>query len=126
MLTLSCLCLAGLLALMRFPPAGSGGFAAAVLILFLYGLAVAPAYYLPMSVFAVEFGGKRCGVLIGIIDAAGYGASMLYQFRGGAMVDQPGGWEKMLALLLVVAALAAATTASFAYQDSVAGKQLGL
>ena len=88
------------------------------MILFLYGLTVAPAYYLPMSVFSIEFGGAHCGVLIGLIDAAGYAAAMLYQFGGGAIVDRPGGWQNMLILLLAVSALATASTVWFARQDA--------
>lgn len=117
MLALTCLCLAGLLSLIYFPRAGAAGFAAATAILFFYGLSVAPAYYLPMSVYSIEFGGKHCGVLIGLIDAVGYGASMCYQFTGGAMVDQAGGWQKMLALLLALAVLATAATTWFAVKD---------
>lgn len=63
-----------------------------------------------MSVFSIEFGGKRCGVLIGLIDAAGYAAAMLYQFAGGAIIDRPGRWQNMLVLLMAVSALAAAST----------------
>ncbi|MDD5627537.1 MAG: MFS transporter [Elusimicrobia bacterium] len=125
MLLLSCASLAALLALTRLPTGSPASFAAAVAILFVYGLSVAPAYYLPMSVFSVEFGGRHCGVLIGIIDAVGYGAAMLYQFLGGAIVDQPGGWDRMLVLLLAVAAAATASTAWFAYQDSAAQARAG-
>ena len=53
-----------------FGLAATTAFAANAVILFLYGLTVAPAYYLPMIVFSIEFGGKHCGVLIGLIDAA--------------------------------------------------------
>jgi hypothetical protein len=40
--------------------------------IFLFGCAISPAYYLPMSVFSINFGGRHCGLLIGLIDAFGY------------------------------------------------------
>lgn len=118
MLTLSALCLAILFAMGRVPLAPATAFAATVVVLFLYGLTVAPSYYLPMSVFSIEHGGKHCGVLIGLIDAAGYAAAMLYQFAGGAIVDRPGGWQNMLILLMATAVLAAASTVWFAREDA--------
>jgi len=120
MLALSALCLALLFAMGRVPPSPAAAFAATAAILFLYGLTVAPAYYLPMSVFSIEHGGKHCGVLIGLIDAAGYFAAMLFQFGGGALVDRPGGWQSLLILLMGTAVLAAASTAWFARQDAAA------
>lgn len=118
MLALSGACLAGLLALGRLGLAPGPAFAATVVILFVYGVMVAPSYYLPMSVFSIEFGGPHCGVLIGLLDAAGYAAAMLYQFAGGAIVDAPGGWRNMLLLLLAVAGAATAATVWFAVQDA--------
>lgn len=118
MLALSALCLAILFAMGRVPPAPTAAFAATAVILFLYGLTVAPAYYLPMSVFSIEHGGKHCGVLIGLIDAAGYFAAMLFQFGGGALIDRPGGWQSLLILLMGTAVLAAASTAWFARRDA--------
>ncbi|TPW21755.1 MAG: hypothetical protein FD126_375 [Elusimicrobia bacterium] len=120
MLALCALCLAALMAMGRLGLGPSAAFAATAAVLFLYGLSVAPAYYLPMSVFSIEHGGKHCGVLIGLIDAAGYAAAMLYQFQGGAIVDRPGGWQTMLTLLLATSLLAAGTTVWFAREDAAA------
>lgn len=122
MLVLAGACLAVLFAMGRVPPSPGTAFAATAATLFLYGLSVAPAYYLPMSVFSIEFGGKHCGVLIGLIDAAGYAAAMLFQFSGGAIIDRPGGWQNMLLLLLAVSATAAAATVWFALQDADAAE----
>ena len=120
MLAVSALCLAALFALGRASLPPDAAFAATAAVLFVYGLTVAPAYYLPMSVFSIEHGGKHCGVLIGLIDAAGYAAAMLYQFGGGALVDRPGGWQDMLLLLLAVSLLATGTTVWFARRDAAA------
>ena len=48
----------------------------------------------------------------------GYGAAILYQFGGGAIVDAPGGWPRMLALLLAASVQATASTVWFAVQDA--------
>lgn len=120
MLSLSALCLAALFVMGRVALTPATAFGATVVVLFLYGLTVAPSYYLPMSVFSIEHGGRHCGVLIGLIDAAGYGAAMLYQFAGGAIIDRPGGWQDMLRLLLATALLAAASTVWFARRDAAA------
>jgi cyanate permease len=120
MLVCAALCLGALFAMGRASLAPETAFALTAVVLFLYGLSVAPPYYLPMSVFSIEFGGPHCGVLIGLIDAAGYAAAMLYQFGGGAIVDRPGGWQNMLALLFAVPALATASTVWFAREDAPA------
>src|SRR5215813_7091768 len=72
MLTFAALCLVALLAMTRAAPGAGAAFAATAVVLFLYGLTVAPAYYLPMSVFSIEFGGRHCGVQISLIDAMCY------------------------------------------------------
>ena len=120
MLVFAALCLGVLFAMGRASLAPETAFALTAVVLFLYGLSVAPSYYLPMSVFSIEFGGPHCGILIGLIDAAGYAAAMLYQFGGGAMVDRPGGWQNMLGLLFVVSALATVSTVWFAREDAAA------
>ena len=116
LLAVSCLCIVALWMLPSFAISVNFRLALAIIALFFFGLTVAPAYYLPMSIFSIEFGGKHCGLLIGLIDATGYGASMLYQFAGGKMVDQRG-WQSMLILLFVVALAATLITIWFTYQD---------
>ncbi len=120
MLACSAACLAVLLGLGRLGLSPDAAFLVTCVALFLYGVTVAPSYYLPMSVFSIEFGGPHCGVLIGLIDASGYAAAMAYQFAGGALVDR-GGWTSMLVLLLAVAGAATASTVWFAKADAKAG-----
>jgi OPA family sugar phosphate sensor protein UhpC-like MFS transporter len=74
-----------------------------LLAIMFFGLAIAPCYYIPMSVFSVDFGGKHCGALVGIIDAAGYLAAMTFDFLGGAVADEVNGWHHFLIILLNVA-----------------------
>ena len=79
----------------------------------LYGFAIAPCYYIPMSVFSVEFGGKHCGVLVGIIDAMGYLAAMAFDFMGGAVADEVDGWHHFLNILLTVSIIGAVVLTLF-------------
>jgi MFS family permease len=91
-------------------------FPLAVAALFVFGLTVAAPYYLPPSVFSNEFGGKHCGLLVGLVDVAGYSASMLYLIAGGRMV-KAWGWQSMIQLLLVTAVVATLITIWFAFED---------
>ena len=89
-----------------------------------YGLAIAPCYYIPMSVFSVDFGGTRCGVLVGIIDAAGYLAAMAFDFLGGAVADKVDGWHQFLEILLSVSILGSVALPLFLLCDYRAQKKL--
>ena len=88
----------------------------AIGILFFYGFSLAPAYYLPASVFSNEFGGKHCALLVGLVDVAAFSASMLYLIAGGRIVVN-WGWQSMIQLFLVIAVLATLITMWFAYED---------
>ena len=76
----------------------------AIFATFVFGFAVSPAYYIPMSVFSIEFGRSRSGVLIGWIDACGYGATMVFAPLAGALLEAKG-WPTFLALLIGVSVL---------------------
>ncbi len=82
-----------------------------------FGLAIAPCYYIPMSVFSVDYGGKHCGVLVGIIDAMGYLAAMTFDFMGGRIADQPDGWHQFLIVLLYVAVVGFVMLSMFLYLE---------
>ena len=91
-------------------------FPLAIVILFVYGFTLAPAFYLPASVFSNEFGGKHSGLLVGLVDVAAYSASLLYLVAGGRMVVN-WGWQSMIQLFLVIAVLATLLTIWFAFED---------
>ena len=57
-----------------------------------------------MSVFSVEFGRSRSGVLIGLIDAWGYAATMVFAPLTGALLEARG-WPMLLGLLIGVSVL---------------------
>ena len=82
-----------------------------------FGLMIAPCYLIPMSVFSLDFGGKHCGVLVGIIDAAGYSASMIFEFLGGAVADQVDGWQQFLYIILNVSIIGTITLILFLVID---------
>jgi sugar phosphate permease len=118
MLGATCLCVAALWCLKGLPAIPDPlVFPLAVATLFFFGLTIAPAYYLPASVFSNEFGGKHCGLLVGLVDVAGYSGSMLYLIAGGRMVVN-WGWQSMIQLFLVVAVVATLVTVWFAIEDS--------
>jgi sugar phosphate permease len=71
--------------------------------LFVFGFTVSPAYYLPMSIFSIEYGGPHSGFLIALLDAVGFAASVVFSFVGGHIASQAGGWVLFLTLLIGVA-----------------------
>ncbi len=84
-------------------------FMIALISVFVFGFMISPAYYIPMSVFSVEFGGPHCATLICLIDAFGFLASATFLFVGGRFSDGDGGWMSFMYLLIVLSGL---TTAS--------------
>jgi len=88
------------------------GWGIAIAATFVFGLAVSPAYYIPMSVFSIEFGRSRSGVLIGLIDACGYGAFMVFAPIAGYVIKVDG-WSAFLSMIAVISLLAMVITSSF-------------
>ncbi|MCH2374600.1 MAG: MFS transporter [Planctomycetes bacterium] len=80
--------------------------------LFVFGLCVSPCYYLPMSVFSIEFGGPHSGFLIALLDALAFSASAVFSWFGGDLIDA-GGWTLFLGVLLSVSAWSAVTMFAF-------------
>ena len=104
------------IALIRFMSelrlSSSTGLGVSVGATFIFGLAVSPAYYIPMSVFSIQFGRARSGVLIGLIDAFGYGATMIFAPLAGAVIrDQ--GWPAFLTIVVVISAIALSFATAF-------------
>jgi sugar phosphate permease len=91
----------GLPELSLSPAAGLG---LAIFATFVFGFAVSPAYYIPMSVFAIQFGRSRSGVLIGLIDAFGYAATMIFAPLAGALLEVRG-WPTFLGVLVGISVM---------------------
>lgn len=86
-------------------------------LIFVFGFAISPAYYIPMSVFSISFGGKHCGLLVGLIDALAYFGAMIFDFVGGAVANKEGGWQDFLLILVVTSIMAAIIMTTFLYAD---------
>ena len=124
MMVFAVFCVALLMALPKLGLTGDFGLWPALFAIMLYGLAIAPCYYIPMSVFSVDFGGTHCGVLVCIIDAAGYLAAMAFDFVGGAAADEVDGWHQFLNILLSVSILGSVTLPLFLLLDYRSEKEL--
>jgi len=70
-----------------------------------------------MSIFSVDFGGKHCGVLVGIIDVMGYLAAMTFDLMGGRIADQADGWHQFLIVLLYVAVVGFGVLSMFLFLE---------
>jgi len=117
LMMLAVACVAVLLNLPGLGRTGTSGLWTALLAIMCFGLAIAPCYYIPMSVFSVDFGGKHCGVLVGIIDAVGYLAAMTFDFLGGAVADKADGWHQFLMILLGVSIVGFVTLSVFLFLE---------
>ncbi len=80
-------------------------------LLFVFGLCVSPCYYLPMSVFSIEFGGPHSGFLIALLDALGFAAFAVFSYFGGALAETS--WDGFLFVLLAVSIWSLLTTFFF-------------
>jgi len=116
MLVVAVLCILGLMWVPNSGLPASQGYWITLGVIFLFGLAISPAYYLPMSVFSIEFGGIHSGVLICLIDAAGFGAGTLFGFVGGRIAREYG-WGYFMSLLLVVAIAAVVLMVAFLHAE---------
>ncbi|MGI9472942.1 MAG: MFS transporter, partial [Rubripirellula sp.] len=95
---------------------------AAIVTIFLLGLTISPAYYVPMSVFAVSFGGKHSGFLVALIDVFGYSGALLFNFFGGSVAEHLG-WQVFLSGLLTITLLATVSMVTFLTLDWRAEKR---
>jgi len=82
-----------------------------LLLLFLFGLSISPCYYIPMSVFSIEFGGPHSGVLISLLDALAFGATALFYYFGGGIAAHS--WNSFLFVLLAISLWSCAMTFFF-------------
>jgi len=120
MLLGSVACVLALWALPSWSLGAGGALGVSMGLLLVYGGLIAPAYYLPMGIFAIEFGGPHCGILIGLIDAAGYLVAAAFPWLAG-WVAQEHGWGAFLLLLAGVAFASAVLMRAFTEVDMRAG-----
>jgi sugar phosphate permease len=89
---------------------------AAIATIFALGFTISPAYYVPMSVFSVAFGGKHSGALVALIDVFGYSGALLFNFFGGSIAEHYG-WTVFLSGLLTITGLATICMVTFLTLD---------
>lgn len=81
-------------------------------LLFVFGLCVAPCYYIPMSVYSIEAGGPHSGFLVAKLDGLAFGVNAaFYYFAGGWTRNKD--WGLFLLVLLGVCLLSAIMTLLF-------------
>lgn len=87
-----------------------------LVLLFLFGLCISPCYYIPMSVFSIEFGGPHSGVLISLLDALAFGACALFYYFAGGLAEVS--WDLFLGVLLAVSLSSVVTTFLFMKREA--------
>jgi len=122
LLGLSCLSVLFLWSLPSLSLAASLRLPAAMISIFVFGFSISPAYYIPMSVFSIAFGGRHSGFLIALIDVFGYTGAFVFNFFGGS-IAQHHGWPIFLSLLLTVAVLALVTLTGFLHLEHKSEKK---
>ncbi|WP_286265938.1 MFS transporter [Thalassotalea atypica] len=85
--------------------------------IFIFAFSIAPAYYLPMSIFSIEYGGPHSATLVCIIDAFGFAASATFAFVGGRLADSAGGWSSFMNMLILISAAGVASVWAFMHAE---------
>jgi MFS transporter, OPA family, sugar phosphate sensor protein UhpC len=86
-------------------------------LLFLFGLFVSPCYYIPASVFSIDFGGRHSGFLVAILDAAGFAATAVFYVQAGKL-PETSGWTTFLIVLCVAGLWSLVTTFLFMRREA--------
>jgi MFS transporter, OPA family, sugar phosphate sensor protein UhpC len=91
--------------------------------IFLFAFSISPAYYLPMSIFSIEYGGPHSATLVCLIDAFGFAASAAFAFIGGRLADSAGGWSSFMNMLILISAVGIISVWAFMHSEYIAEKQ---
>ncbi|AAZ25016.1 MFS transporter [Colwellia psychrerythraea] len=94
--------------------------------IFLFAFSISPAYYLPMSIFSIEFGGPHSATLVCLIDAFGFAASATFAFIGGRLADSSGGWSSFMNMLILISAVGIISVWAFMHSEYKAAKRLDI
>lgn len=111
LLTFATGCLAAFCAMPQFAWSPAVALGTSLALLFAFGLCVSPCYYIPMSVFSIEFGGPHSGVLIALLDATSFTATAVFYYYGGGWAQQS--WTLFLSVLCGVSVWSTVTTFLF-------------
>ena len=116
-LAIAVLCLLIIFKLSYFELSLSKNILVVYICLFTFGFSVAPAYYLPMSLFSIRYGGPFSGILISILDLGGYFATAVFGLVAGRVADLPMGWSKLLILLMIMGIITLFLTVWFLHNE---------
>ncbi|MBL4910569.1 MAG: MFS transporter [Alteromonadaceae bacterium] len=92
--------------------------------IFLFAFSISPAYYIPMSIFSIEYGGPHSATLVCLIDAFGFGASATFGFIGGRLADSSGGWSSFMNMLILISAVGIISVWAFMHSEYKAANQV--
>jgi MFS transporter, OPA family, sugar phosphate sensor protein UhpC len=92
-------------------------FLVALVTIFGIGFMIAPAYYIPMSIFSIDFGGPFAATLVCLIDACSFGASATFNFVGGRLSEGEGGWDAVMMVMITVAVVATLSVWGFMHAE---------
>jgi OPA family sugar phosphate sensor protein UhpC-like MFS transporter len=95
-------------------------------LILLFGIMTSPAYYIPMSIFSIEFGGPHSATLVCLIDMCGFAASASFGFLGGRLAAGEGGWASFMTMLIVVGTAATIATWLFMTAEFQAARRASL
>ena len=80
-------------------------FLVALVMIFGIGFMISPSYYVPMSIFSIEFGGPFSATLVCLIDAFSFAASATFNFVGGRLSEGEGAWDAVMMVIITVAVI---------------------
>jgi MFS family permease len=96
---------------------GSPAMLVSLILLFVFGLCLSPCYYIPASVFSIDFGGPHSGFLVAILDAMGFAATAAFYYFGGGIAENQG-WSTFLFVLAAVCLWSLFTTFFFMQREA--------
>jgi sugar phosphate permease len=118
------LCIVTLQSLPQLQMAAAWNLPLAAGLILLFGVLTSPAYYIPMSIFSIEFGGPHSATLVCLIDMCGFAASATFGFVGGRLASGPGGWFGFMTALILIGTVATAATWMFMNGEYRASRDL--
>ncbi|MFN8855516.1 MAG: MFS transporter [Planctomycetaceae bacterium] len=98
-------------AILGIPARVSAGFLFLVL-----GLCLSPCYYIPASVFSMEFGGRHSGFLVSLLDALGFASTAVFYYFAGQQIETHG-WVTFLGILAAIGVWSLVTTSAFLWNE---------
>lgn len=125
-LVLASICILTLKYLPAFEFTSDVNYIVALVSIFLFGLSISPAYYIPMSIFSIEFGGQHSATLVCLLDAFGFGASATFGFVGGRLADSAGGWDSFMTMIVTLVLIATFSVWAFMHAEYRAFKKVRL